>query len=1447
MSETNSAPFNGGMNSDNSPIYQPKSTYVDALNIEFINDKLQGSIGISNSKGNKFQKTIPDTGAIYKLTLSKTVFGPVNLTINSATNSFTNLASSTHKDLYDFIKANFSLTQFNVYYDNIKVVIVPISPSTLYVSVDNNLIILGGDIANGGVGPYIPAQINLQPIGYGIINEDIYIFSTNNNGTNPQLLGGGIGQIWKLKYDNINFDASLSNIELIYSEYLSFTTYYHIPQTAVVTRYENLLIQRIYWTDNYNKMRQINVADPQVFALDISSLDLIPSIDFDIPILTQLKLAGSVSLKVGAYQLAYRLKKTTGSITNFSPLSNIVYITTPDENSVFKDYVGSSYTNGAFKTILWTVDKIDLDFDRIEFVVLVRETKNGIPTIYSFNEDSISGRESITVTFDGASIASLNTTTLTLSEFIALSSYFTHAKTIATKDNRLIAGNIRSADAELEFDARVYRQISYSSTFDIINNGTTISYPSDQFGYKSVPEDSDAINPDNTQYRYRINSETLGGDGENISYEFVSIAIKSDTGKGSSVIPFNFNLADTKNSPLRSTVTNTFGTPISPDTNISDYLNINVFSANGLATDILQEYPTQIPNKTFVDMKYPQYNAIYWGYQQNEIYRIGIQFYDNVKNPYFVKWIGDIKFPDIIDNCPVGNSIFEDGTDTGQPVYSKSFTSIKDGVNIAFITQLGLKLNIRIPANLTGKISGYSIVRVKREEADKTVIAEGIITSVVDDPGDGNKTYYTASGYQGANSSFLNAYNNAEDNIALFVTPNLLDRSLTQPMNGDKITARSLLRSVANINGIGFNATVNQKYYIYRLYQESSSGFTSNPNLITASQIALQGTYDYPIGNTWTFDNRDYTQISGNLADPRSMGCDVYVLELQDPLTFGYNDGNHKLYATIDRELSNQYGGNTYADRSNNEYILCSHFRKIKSSLNDINDYPLIFGGDTMNYHIDIQRNIKKWVGGYSGGPPNTGKQSSTFIFAAGACLNVGFRQGDFMNATLLDSGSPLSVDSGIGASGTESFIYNSVYSTQNDIIKFFPKPDPFMSNNEFPNRFRISEIKINGELSNSWNDFKENNYWDVEGTYGPINSSLIMADKLYFWQDRAFGIMQVSPETIVQSNDGVALLVGTGLPLQRHDYISTVIGTQHQSSTISSDRRLYWLDINTKKIQTFDGSGGLTPFSDIKGEYAYLNDNLSGEIQNIDKPLYYNSVLGINGVAATYDYKRHKAIFTFHSGVRGVSIGGSKPDPIQTSFTFVINELTNTFTTRHSFLPRMYINDFKHILSGNPLSNSLLGDLYIHDEGIYGNYYGTLYPCYIKFIVNDLPVYNKVFDNIVMDTQSKNLNNINQNNDTWSSIRVTNDYQNTDIIPLVYNANIKRKERNWQLAFPRNRVLYTVDNSPNIFTDLSPINKPFGERLRDKYISIELTYNNLLNNQLITNSIKSSYRQSSR
>ena len=1405
--------FNKGINKDITPAYQPEGSYVDALNIEVISDELQGSLSISNSQGNKLQITIPDVSNIYKISIVDFVGGNSTVTINGSTSAaFTTTSSSTGEDLYDFLLADATVGPLigvgvNIYYSDFSVTIVPIAATIVAVTVSNSAV-LSSVIT-------VPANVTpIHPIGYAVLRDDIYIFSTPCYNEDPQTNGGGYGYIWKFSYNNITFLANntgtvipgLANLELIYANDIDLTTWYNIPQTGVVTRYENDLIQRIYWTDNYNQLRSINVVQDQLFALDPTLLNVTPAIDFDIPIMSDIGSApGTAPVHPGTWQMSYRLKKNNGAVTAFSPLSNMVFIVPTNEGALtgagaWAYYHGDAQGVSLTKEVTWLINYVDLDFDIIEFVLARRSDKNDPGTFFIFDEVALSNDSSITITCNGDKLQ--DAAPLTLSEFLTLSGTFSHCKTISTKDNRLVAANIKNKIGELDYDARAYR-FNAVNTFPLINiSGAAVTNYTAPADYTIIADDSDAICPANLDPYgggsydataiYRADGVTIGGEGPNVAYEFVNIAVSADraaTGMGC-IIPGGSYI-------------NT-----EPDYNFytfGDNLALNVNSIDNTGNDVLQEYTRFFPNEICAGMKFPPFNSIFIGYQHNETYRFGIQFYDKSKKPYFVKWIGDIKFPDVNDTCPAGNSMFVDGTSTGRTTYEKMFNAAPY-TNKMFVCQLGINFEIDIPAPISEKISGYSIVRVKREESDKQVISEGLVVPVESDSVDYYKTVYTAPVVY-------------DDHRYFYYSPNILDPSLKIPETGFRFITYGSANAYDSIQlgALGCSG--------------ATAGYSTN---LLKIDINAPFTYDSDILNvTYCGGSVTFTDAGtvNNFSDRNDNGNNCFYFRLNSALTSDYYIGY------VYRFTDEQYSGNTYLDRSGNDYIMASHFRPIRTKSIAITDDFYCYGGDVTNSIMD-----ETALAGQNVINPGT---SLCYFFPSSSPVNRELRHGS--HAAISAIGDP-----GVNWNYRDGYEYNTTYSCENDIVKFVPKPAIFNNTEIFDNRFYISEVKINGETQDSWGLFLANNYWDAEGDKGPINSMMALSDKMYFWQDRAFGVIQINPRAVVTDTNAVnnaELQIGTGLPLQRHDYITINAGTKHQGSTVASYGKLYWYDANTFKMWVFNPGGGLQPLSDIKGLYSYLSKYLNTEIQNYDKPTCALDELdtpigfGLNGISAVYDNRHQRVIYTFHT---------SKSPATQTSFTFTINELTDTITSFYSFTPRMYMSDGKQVFTFDN-NTPELGNIYVHNQGNYNNFYGTIYDSYLKFVVNPNPNLTKTFDNFVWDSQATKYVTAtdsyqNYNDVTFTNIRVTNDYQNTDKQVLTNNTNIKRKERSWQLDVPRNRVLYTSSNSPNIYTDISGTEKEFGERIRDKYAQVELWFTNTATNyQLRLNNFITKFRQSDR
>lgn len=1421
MESTNS--FNKGMDLDTNPLNLEKGKYREATNVRIVNDVGSTSFSVNNIKGNIRNLIIPSLPTFQKIEIIGITGGSTQtLTINGQIGTAFTTAGMTPESLFTYISndAAYTLlgTQYNLYVGNSYLLIVPIGAFALTITTND-----GTKISIDA--SFVPAQSNMEIIGSVNIRGDMYLFTTSNKTLNP---GGhnssltpdasSVGQIWRYNYNKVSLVGTLT---LIYNNYVDFSTYYAIPPTAVTGRYENGSIQRIYWTDNFNKLRSLNVVDPNSLAIDVSILDIRPSIDMDRPIMTDITNSTS-SITAGVYQAAYRFKNNGGATTNFSELSDLVYaVASTDEHAAvggsnFRNYISVGVGSIA-KKITWTISNLDPDFDRIEVAVVYRASITDVPTVIIIQDEEISGTGNHTVLYDGTQTK----TPMTLQEFLALSGAFTHCKTIGTKDNRLFVANVRNQLSEVEYDARAFRaKTSAGVDIYLTNNGVqTLFNPTTA---AALAETEDTINDYTSPNagHYKPGTAILGGAGVNISYEFYTQAIAADVDTNASG---PFGIPDFVAAPWRHT---------NPDYTQSR-LDLGVKSFSDNFTQVSQLIPTAFPNNINAGFKYPPYTSALRGFQRNEIYRFGIQFFDKSKNTVFVKWIGDIKMPDFFDSNP--NSFYNNGVATGITDFKPGFVGNNSGAyDEAFVQSLGIKFTVNIPVTLTTLIDGYSIVRVKREEADKSIVSQGYIIQANGGP-DGNLfTTAPVPGNESGNNLDLTAGSYAAPDKGFFVTPDLVDGALTIPAVNMTMKVKGLLNNVNTDAGVLITGG-GDPYWMYKYYDFQALGTPIGPfNLQQCDYIGYAGNITDNATGVAVF-NYDCDFAGADATVSQGIGNPAYYFQVSANIDYTETGGNKKFLVNIERTLTNQYGGNTYAARALNEYISCSHYRPVRNTAIPLVDTFNLFGGDIFLNMYDSCRWSKNWnITGR--GVSSVGKFSTTFFFPVETIANTDLRSGFYMNKDFA-----LNFDTGIEMK--ETYSYNSICSAQNDTKIFFPKPDPFFLNEEFDNRFYASEIKINGELSDSWGIFLANNYWDVEGTYGPINAMMILRDKMYFWQNRSFGIIQINPRAIVTDNNAITnsdLQIGTGLPLQRHDYLSTEIGLQHQWGLTKSAYKLFWMDVANKKFFTFAEGESITPESDVKGLFSYLNDHLKYNILTMDKPVYFDADLGINGIRAIYDFKYNQAIFTIHDG-RNIAPGQSNTVP----FTIAFDESLNAFTSFYSFFPKVYFGDGYKIFSTNPVG---LSDIYMHDSGNYSTFYGTRQFTTLKFVVNDNAKYTKIFDNILFDCQAVDTaTGINYNDDTWNSIRFYADYQNTDFQTLLVNNNIKRKERTWQMAVPRNRVLYTFSDSPDIFTDLSPTDKTYGERMRNKYMIVDMIYNNLNNRDLTLNNLRVLYRQSPR
>jgi len=515
--------------------------------------------------------------------------------------------------------------------------------------------------------------LNPVVIGYATIRTKIILFVADDEGNK--------GWIYNLEYDPA--DKSIIVFDLIYyNKFLNFKKKWPIEALG---RYEAECTQRVYWTDYNNFFRSLNVVDPNLATLPLGLVDIFPDVKFTQPLLTT--VAGGGSLSTGVYQIAYRLITQDGKETLISPPSNLIHIVSDSESGIpSNQYNGNSTVVNSGKAITITLDTSNYwDFYKIEFIGIYKSSDTATTSVVSIEQMTIANQATITFTYTGGETTIFD---LELLDFLSRNYAFKTPKTITQKDNSLLIANIKESVVSLKDllpDGETFNSLTgrYNSagdlpTLDPLENAFNTAYNSDAHWNPDWQTDS--------QYRYLSNGIRLGGQGPNIQYTF-------------HLEPFT--LDNTNN--LSTNIGQTF-VPSSPDVTAHD----------------LNDGYGPYANTTFPNHASPFISGLLRGYKRGETYRFGIVFYTNKGETTFVEYIGDIKFPDISEVDSVTN-------DSGYRFWPISSKKDLNGSTTGYAMGIQFKIDFNTCPGLLDQITGYQIVRVKRENVDKRRLTQGLL------------------------------------------------------------------------------------------------------------------------------------------------------------------------------------------------------------------------------------------------------------------------------------------------------------------------------------------------------------------------------------------------------------------------------------------------------------------------------------------------------------------------------------------------------------------------------------------------------------------------------------------------------------------------------------------------------------------------------------------------
>ncbi len=657
-----------GLNSDFSKLKTQPDSYLDAKNIRVITDEGSSTFAIENIRGNKFDFKLPPIEATHSFTkinnysgtafifIQRTVFDPSTGFSYVEQNFFT--INNIQDKSYEFISIELNniladptfifsgKENLKFYFNSNNVVLYDFKPqsdiinSSITVTTSNIEYIQRTDKITGHT-----------ILGWGVYNDNVVLISCSGGESSVDPLDTE-GFLWDVTYNNATGNIITSQLDglflkplttLKYAGRLNLSRNYTISE-HLKCRFESTEITRVVWTDWYNNLRTCNIQDPQIWATPEELFSYIPLHLPQKPIIEQIIDGGT--LPAGKYQYFYQLYSNQGAKSTYSPVSSLISLFSGD----ISKYVvtGSKPGVNSQKSVKIQLTNLDTNYDIIRIGYIVYQIAD-FPEAFFFDERFIPDDGFISIVHNGNE----NDIPVDSTEIANLNRPPEIFKTLDVVRNRLFAANAITKYFDPAFDARAYR-FNSSRISKLYNASDTISTPSvlinansntisiegnisGPIDYSLIPDNFDVINPfndenpdisvnplsagnwgANSQYKYKSDGITLGGEGLNISYEFI---------------------VDTKLAKLA-------GLP-----NTTPYIRPAMDGVNDFTQPFTDTYTYYLSNNTSLDsMKNPYVESLFTGYSRGEVYRFGIVFYDIYGYPSYVNWIGDIKFPFAYDS-----------------------------------------------------------------------------------------------------------------------------------------------------------------------------------------------------------------------------------------------------------------------------------------------------------------------------------------------------------------------------------------------------------------------------------------------------------------------------------------------------------------------------------------------------------------------------------------------------------------------------------------------------------------------------------------------------------------------------------------------------------------------------------------------------------------------------
>ncbi len=1148
------------------------------------------------------------------------------------------------------------------------------------------------------------------PIGWATVDDTLIVLSTNNEGT------GGNGEIGIVTIDP---NTHIGVYDPLYNHHGLRLTMNHLAQSFIVP--ETNAKKRFYWTDNYNKDRSINYANPKLYDNKLSGF-LVPGESYMVvkgrveypvasgvfygpqePTTVFLAVAPNItytstgSTKViqfvdpatlditpffklpkiefhqwiagaafaGMYSFAAQFQNDEGSVTSWTYVTRPIHLATgiPGAGlSPYQAYQGEDAITNTSKGIRLRIDNIDTSFSRMRIVAIFYNGYNSSEPPRIIADISLSGPGPVYVDYTGSE----NLGILADLDLIDNQPEILTVKTIANSKSRMFRGNVKLQE-HIEWDPS-------SAT------ATPLIYevPSDIAGLSQTP-------------LHGVNSNPLSGHAQSVEngvtyiltrqwYEVTGGIIEYPTGSGNlygdqapAVSKYFQGLPYTVLIPLVHSFTVNTATP-----KVTGVIRVRQYASTYKYIALRNDWTD---NK---GMTVDHYLASFWRGQK---YRFGVVCWSLSGNPLLVEWMMDYKFLDQYQSSG-GQEMSLSMLYLEEPNFYRQLNLRHLGLTINNLPLIKIAERLNVPlADLPKHIKGFSIVRAP---TDKTILAQGMLWPTM------VGTLPTAAGLS---TTYVSARPDiADNNPALTVSRRINAYMLYSPdviqnfdnsqniVEGDELNIveyRSGLfggNGTDIINPVAGTSNLFDKWYVIQGGPIANSTPQGTRNRINANQSLFARPNEEHF-----FNVTGQAFINSGIAGPNLIGLRtgvgaysefVYTENSEGSGTHLYGYGLNQIGQTMKpivnliRPNNTEYGGTSAAAKGQTEYLFIGHYQEFDDAfmayLQTTNGYASgieVWGGDAKITVWDLNRLMTE-------DSQATNKYSDSIMVPLESYVNTFLRQGRHIAKDRIQDAS-----NGNGVKWTEfpeQFDYNDAYSTDDNKWKLPAKPDGFIVESEYRTRVYYSDPKILGENTDSFKQYRQNNLLDIEPWAGELTVLAVKDGRLFYFQKRAMGYLPVNERVTISDPLGGAVQLGEGGVLTRHDEINRFFGLQHQWALVETEDGFVWPDISRRSICLINSAGQLVEFNVIKGLHAFMH-TIKGDIFSNDNP-----VIG-KGIRGYYDPRYKEAVLVFKNTT---VLRNEQPQ----NFSIVIDVLNRQFTGNfNGILPGMAIGHNDTVISMVP------------------------------------------------------------------------------------------------------------------------------------------------------------------